>query len=202
MTYEEYKREIATKGANEVITGRIKSKKANKTVSEAEFRAEKAEIAKKELKATNDAEIARRTSLYGEKGKYNGPTFQHNTTPIKTDPNAAFKRKKYGDRAPRTGRVVTSEDLDNLIDDCRIRVNKNNFAVPQRYMKLFRDMTNRGNSIQFTTTHIKDLMALEEAKATASEDDQKAIDPHKQTWDPTTEHWEPQHEDITITDDD
>ena len=141
-----------------VTTGRISSKKPNNVVSETEFRAEKAKLAKNQAKAhknaqkaTNDAELARREVLYTKKGVYDGPTFYPKTIVSTPNPNAAFRHKKG--KARMINSVTPGPG--------------GKFIVPNRYKEMYDDMIARGNSVQYTIVCIKDYIA--------GEDDQKAI---------------------------
>jgi hypothetical protein len=203
MTYEEYKREIKAKGYKEAVSGRIVSKKTESTVefldlaTETDDFVQKQEKARKNaVKATNDDELARRTSIYS-------PAFYHKPEAAKADPNAAFKRKKHGERGPKGGRVVSIEELDDLVDAAEERVKKDKFVVPQRHMALFRKMVGEGKGVLYAKGHIKSIMALEEAAALIRVDPPRSApskDVEVKRWNPENEHWEPEHEDVTITD--
>jgi hypothetical protein len=131
MTYEEYKHEIATKGYINVVSGRIKSKKPESTIEfhdlateTAEFTKNQQKAIKKANKAMNDAEIARRQSIYAKPGRYNDPTSYPKPEALKTDPNSAFRRKKTRERVSTTGRVVTTKELDDLVDTLQAKHDK------------------------------------------------------------------------------
>ena len=123
MTYEEYKREIATKGYDNVASGRIVSKKTESTVEffdlEAEtgkFMINQEKARKKAVKATNDAEIARRQGLYPKTERYG-------SEPTKADPNAAFKRKRSRQGRFFTRPALETKDIDNILEELRMKDN-------------------------------------------------------------------------------
>lgn len=147
MNYDTWKKEqLATKMHKKTVTGRISSKKPNNVVSETEFRAEKAELAKnqqktrkKALKATNDAELARRNKFFGS----DKPT---DSTP---NPNAAFRSKKLSYRIAESAGAVSKD-----------------FYVPPRYGNLYRSILEDGHSIIYARNAVRGLMKEEEEHPT------------------------------------
>ena len=176
MNYDEYKSEIAAKGFNNVVTGRISSKKAEdttkffgNTTKTAKFTNNQTKAHKKGQEATNDAELARRNALYAKKGVYTGPTFYPKPTVSTSNPNLAFKRKKI---------------KQCVIDPLQQR-SKDEFIVPPRYRKMYKDMVAKGNSVHYTIVCIKNRIKLENQEV--------------KQFDPTTQAWDPEDEDVTPT---
>ena len=151
-TYQQYMREKDTESRKEALKHRSENKKAKDTTKFFDLDTEITNLAKDQIKArkkaskaTNDAELARRSALYS-------PKKATATTP---NPNTAFKRKRSRQGRFFSRPAAETKEIDSILDGLRMRDTPIN--APSNV-------------------------------------------PKSMTWNPKTEHWEPEHEDITITD--
>jgi len=181
---------FAAKMHERALKGSIVSKKTESTVKFFDLEAENAKFAKDQeksrknaFKRVNDAELARRNTLY--------PTPAYLESPVSTpNPNTAFRHKKIKEDEGKQRYPLKVAPPDHIPIDNGV------FVLPARYKPLYMDLRANGNSIEYAVDYIKQEI----------ENDKREVPRHKslrqlkrsetrvKRWNSSTEEWEAEEE--------